>query len=192
MEKVQDEYANDLFYFMGTIGGPDGCTDAKGNYIGDSHRVDTTKGKGKGVKQATDLTCLFEFTGQICYVNDLCHYCDKTLSLCEEGIFAGNDAGFICCEDTYEDDPVFDSCGKIAKSNCGNPVGISTSGESCNPNTDSDCEWTCPEVTYSIEPLCRDYQEQPTWVFNISDFVNVLWKSEGYGAYVIQLRFYPL
>lgn len=194
IEMVQDEYGNNLYY-LGTIGGAEGCTDANGNVL--LERIDTTKGKGKGkgVKQATDLTCLFEFTGQVCYINDLCYYCfdDQDNPLCEN-TFAGNDAGFVCCTDTYEgDDQVYDSCGEPAKSNCSDPVGISTiDGVTvCDPLVDPDCDWSCTGETYSVDPLCRDYQD-PTWVFNISDFVDVLWKSESNGAYVIKVRFYPL
>jgi hypothetical protein len=196
IEQVQDEYGNDL-YFMGSIGGPDGCTDAEGAHIGDLDRIDKTKGngKGKGVKEASDLTCLFKFTGQVCYINDLCYYCgDAPDYLLCEGLFSGNDAGFVCCTDTFEaDTQVFDSCGEPAKSNCTDPEGISTiDGVTlCDPAIDPDCEWTCTGESYGVDPLCRNYEE-PTWVFNISDFVDVLWKSQSSGAYVVQLRFYPL
>ena len=37
--------------------------------------------------------------------------------------------------------------------------------------------------------VCRDYEED--WVFNIADFVNVLWDIQG-NAYNVQIRFYPL
>jgi hypothetical protein len=194
IENVQDEYGNNL-YFLGTIGSPDGCTDAQGNYVGDLDRIDTTKGngKGKGVKDAVNLNCLFEFTGQVCYINDLCSYCGDApgYSLCGD-TFAGNDAGFVCCEDTFDDGQVYDSCGEPAKSNCSAPVGILTADgvTSCDPLTDG-CEWTCTGESYIVDPLCRDYQA-PTWIFNISDFVDVLWKSETNGAYVVKVRFYPL
>lgn len=195
IEKVQDEYGNDL-YFLGTIGGADGCLDAQGNYVGDLDRIDTQKGngKGKGVKDATNLSCLFEFTGQVCYVNDLCYYCGDApdYMLCED-VYAGNDAGFVCCTDTFDGEQVFDSCGEPAKSNCAAPVGISTIDgiTPCDPLTDLDCEWTCTGESYVVDPLCRDY-ENPTWVFNISDFVDVLWQSETNGAYNVKLRLYPL
>lgn len=192
IDLAQDEYGNDL-YFMGTVGGSEGCTDADGNIL--LERIDNTKGngKGKGVKNATDLTCLFEFTGQVCYINDTCYYCGEDLSLCG-GVYPGNDAGFVCCQDTFDDDgnQIFDSCSEPANSSCSDPVGVSSiDGSLCDPLNDPDCVWACTDGAYIVEPLCRDYQE-PTWVFNISDFVDVLWKSQGNGAYVVQVRFYPL
>ena len=71
---VKDGYGND-HYYMGTVGGKNApCIDANGNVIVDLDRIDTGKGqgKGKGVKQATDITCLFEFEGDVCYINDMC------------------------------------------------------------------------------------------------------------------------
>lgn len=201
IEQVQDEYGNDLYY-LGNIGN-NGCTDANGNPIGDIERIDKTKGngKGKGVKDATRLDCLLQYIGQVCYVNDLCEYCGDAPDylLCDPfatipDLLLLNPAGFICCENTYDEDgnQVFDSCGEPAMSNCTDPVGISTlDGTPCDPNVDPDCEWACLEGINEVEPLCRDYPE-PTWIFNISDFVDVLWPSQSHGAYVIQLRFYPL
>ncbi len=197
IENAQDEYGNDL-YFLGTIGGPDGCIDAAGNYVGDLDRIDKTKGngKGKGVKDATYLNCLLEFTGHICYMNDLCYYCgDAPDYLMCDAAFTENEAGFVCCTDTYDDSGLLvnDTCDEPAQSNCADPVdGISIiDGLPCDPLVDPDCVWACPEGTNDIEPLCRDYLD-PTWVFNISDFVDILWKSETNGAYVVKLRFYPL
>ncbi len=196
-ELVQDEYGNDLYY-AGTIGGADGCTDANGISL---DRIDTNKhGRGKGVKKATDLTCLFQFTGDVCYVNDLCYYCDEFLDPpCDEGPFPGNDAGFVCCKYhclDAEEEPcdcgevgcecIEDSCEVCANFECKDPTWI------CEGDPLVVCAWKCVgEGFLQVDPLCRNY-EDPTWVFNIADFVNVLWKSEGHGAYVIQVRFYPL
>jgi hypothetical protein len=146
------------------------------------------------VKDATYLNCLLEFTGQVCYYNDLCYYCGDApdYPLCGDA-FTWNDAGFVCCTDTYDDSGllVVDTCNEPAQSNCGDPNYINPdTGEICDPD-DLLCVWACPEGTNEVEPLCRNYTD-PTWVFNISDFVNVLLKSETNGAYVVKLRFYPL
>lgn len=198
IEMVQDEYGNALYY-LGNVD-DDGCVDANGDSIG-LGRIDNKKGqgKGKGVKQATDLTCLFKFTGQVCYVNDLCYYCgespdyldcDFPFSLIDTAPF-----DFVCCQDTYDDgDPpalVHDTCGEIAQSNCVDPSYLLFDYTTpCNPLLEEDCQPRCLDGFNEIVPLCRDYQD--TWVFNISDFVDVLWKSKSEGAYVIQLRFYPI
>ena len=59
------------------------------------------------------------------------------------------------------------------------------------------CNWFCDPsddlTTYLnvLTPLwCYNYSAE-TWVFDIADFVDVLWKSKTSGAYVVQLRFYP-
>jgi hypothetical protein len=51
----------------------------------------------------------------------------------------------------------------------------------------------CPvEGSYSlVQADCTEYAE-PTWVFNIADFVGYLWDLDTTGAYVVQLRFYPM
>ena len=41
----------------------------------------------------------------------------------------------------------------------------------------------------TVAAVCRDYEED--WVFNIADFVNVLWDIQS-NAYNVQIRFYPL
>jgi hypothetical protein len=47
----------------------DGAFTKVGNGDGNFERVDSTDGRGgKGVKNATDITGMFEFSGQVCYV----------------------------------------------------------------------------------------------------------------------------
>jgi hypothetical protein len=188
IEQVQDEYGNDLLY-LGNIDHKGNCTDADGNPVEqiDLDRIDNEKGngKGKGVKEATDLTCLFEFTGKVCYVNDLCYYCEG--DSCND-VFDANDAGFVCCENHVDGD------GLLIKDDCGEPANFACIDPDCDSFDASEVcigSWICPEGTNIVDPMCRDYQE-PTWIFNIADFVDVLWKSETNGAYVIKLRFYPL
>ena len=84
---LRDEFGNTLFddegysYLdFGTIN-PDGsCTDANGDDNPDCilKRSDSGPGKKgkKGVQKATELSALFQFSGDICYVNDTsCQYC---------------------------------------------------------------------------------------------------------------------
>ena len=179
---------------MGTFG--DGCTVPSGIGL---DRIDTGKGqgKGKGVEKATDLACLFKFTGDVCYVNDLCRYCGESVEPPCDASFP--EPGFVCCKNECidaQEDPcvcgevgcdecIEDSCEECANYECKDPTWI-CAGE---PEV---CAWTCVgEGFLQVDPLCRNYPD-PTWVFDIADFVDVLWKSQGHGAYVIQVRFYPL
>jgi hypothetical protein len=197
-ETFQDEYGNDLIY-MGTIGGPEAdCTDSAGNVV--LERVNTGKGqgKGKGVNQATDITCLFEFTGDVCYFNDVCYYCEDPPESGPENYVCYDFGDFpdaegplpnlgphVCCDKI--DLAVLDYCGRPVRSGCELLPLLDTE---CDPYAQQ-CEFgECDlETQDEIIPECRQYDE--TWVFNMADFVDVMWNSIGNGAYVIQVRFYP-
>ena len=49
---------------------------------------------------------------------------------------------------------------------------------------------TCPAGSTEVTLNCRTYAE-PTWVFNIGDFVNYLWSVNNNGLRLLQVRFYP-
>lgn len=184
---VQDEYGNNL-YWLGTIGGANGCTDSAGNILA---RIDPTR-KGKGVKTATDLSCMFNFTGDVCYVNDLCFYCPTT-DPCSNATTPL--PGVVCCEKSV---PVtLDGCGVPANYACENTAALNCMGwdSSDPPVCIGGWELVCPEENQVLVALqCHSYAD--TWVFDIADFVDVLWKGkqgneeEPEGAYVVQLRFY--
>lgn len=191
IQSVQDEYGNELYWF-GTIGGADGCTDSDGNVL--LERTDSTR-KGKGVKQATDLSCLFNFAGDVCYVNDLCYYCEgvdennEPIYTCAPPDPALIDPAFLCCAN-QGDPTILDSCGEPANFNCVAPTEQCVAYDPEAPTTCIEWAWVCPETQpFSIPLQCHSYADD-TWVFNIADFVNVLWNSQSEGGYVIQLRFY--
>ena len=50
---------------------------------------------------------------------------------------------------------------------------------------------SCPVDDVLVSATCDEYAE-PTWVFNIADFVGYLWDLDTTGAFVVQLRFYPM
>jgi len=138
---VEDEAGNDLILF-GSF--KDGATT-----IYRTGEVTTTS--GKGVRKATDITGLFQWSGQVCALMD--------------STSTGNTE--LCCQT--------DSNGAYV--NCQLPDELDA----------------CPvEGDYSrVQADCTDYAE-PTWVFNIADFVGYLWDLDTTGAYVVQLRFYPV
>jgi hypothetical protein len=139
LEYVEDESGNDLI-LVGSF--KDGTTT-----IYRTGEVTTTS--GKGVRKATDITGLFQWSGLVCSVPD-----DLTLADDE-----------LCCQT--------DTAGNYV--NCQLPE---TAG-------------VCPVDYQLVQATCAEYTE-PTWVFNIADFVGYLWDLDTTGAYVVQLRFYPM
>ena len=145
--------------------------------------------KGKGVSKATEITPLFMWSGDVCTFIDW---------------GAGGVPTDQCCIDA--EPPATDTtpAGDGIYEDCTDPSGLD---QCCNevecytPELLTDCEEgyvftevVCdgdyvPEVVY-----CISYVE-PTWVFNIAEFVGMLFNIDPDGDYkasLIQIRFYPL
>lgn len=151
---------------------------------GTLERIDSTDGRGgKGVKNATNITSLFEFTGSVCYIYDNDPACGDTDFPCTA-------TAYCCATDwntgAYTAGPNGVSC--ELKSD-----GLFTVWDDLLEDWVQDCN--AQDVTDSIdwvdqELYCRDYID--SWIFNIADFVNVLFNVNNNGTYNVQLRFYPL
>jgi len=133
-----------------------------------------SKTKGKKVNNATDITPLFMWSGDVCTFIDW------------------GDGGVPtdqCCldADTHLDgDPSNDDPANVI---VGTPDGIF---EECVDPVEGICEpgYTA-EVVYCINYGTAD----PVWVFNIAEFVGMLFDIDPDGAYkasLLQIRFYPL
>ncbi len=161
---VEDEYGNDLLY-LGLVT-DNGFESASGTVYR------TGGGKGKGVQAATDITGLFEWSGEICYVQpdaiDL--YCGEDGSACE--------SREMCCTDA-DGDGAYDSCDALADVGTDDGTGVL----SC-PAVNADGDAYLATATE-----CRTYDDE--WVFNIGDFVTSLWEISNDGSYRVQVRFYP-
>ena len=138
-------------------------------------RVDVTDGRGgKGVKNAIEVTNLFEFSGSVCYLygddpactSDPEALCAATEYCCPQDLVTGAYSG-ACALKT---DPMF--------------YDNILMGQSCDVQDDLATDWV-EQTLY-----CRDYTD--TWIFNIADFVNVLYSLRNDNTYNVQLRFYPL
>lgn len=137
----------------------------------DFQRVDDSDGRGgKGVKNATDITGMFEFTGSVCYV-----YADDPACTGDTACVATD----YCC-------PVDELSGDYS--------GACELKESPQfwDGFVYDCSVADGDGTLWIDATfhCRDYADQ--WIFNIADFVGVLFDVRNNDTYNIKLRFYPL
>jgi len=150
-----------------------------GNGDGNFDRIDTTDGRGgKGVKNATDITGMFEFSGQVCYFYDDDPACTDTVDGCSaESYCCPTDAdGYYLGACLLKDDGLFLEDGVW---DCSNNDGYDGSGAEALGTI-----WL--EETF----YCHTYAD--AWIFNIADFVDVLFDVRNNNTYNIQLRFYPL
>ena len=134
------------------------------NSPGQQILLQRTGSNGKGVKKAVPITPIFEWSGRICNIDPL-----------------GTDV--FCCVDTdVPADGIFEYC--VSLSDLG--------GGSCSDYTPpSEINGVTGSWTYSpVTASCTIYDD-PTWVFNIADFVNYMWDIDSNGAYNIKVRFYP-
>jgi hypothetical protein len=135
----------------------------------DFQRVDANDNRGgKGAKDATEITSMFEFTGSVCYVyaND---------PACDGGVCTATE---LCCP-TDIDGNYSGAC--VEKSNVMFFDGV-----------EQTCSFADTATTFWFDELmyCREYTNH--WIFNIADFVDVLFNVKNNGSYNVNLRFYPL
>ena len=165
---VQDESENDLVLF-GMIDG-----DGVWTFMDDSatlYRSDATK-SGRGVKQSTNLTPLFQFSGTVCYPYE------EGYGTCSDPACAQMS---LCCVDSEPDRLGYERCDLLA----GVGIEVGEPATTVCPTTDVD-----GYLYYSVEGDCVTYEDK--WVFNIAEFVGYLWDITNEGAYNIKIRFYPL
>jgi hypothetical protein len=179
LDLVQDEFGNDLIV-LGVVDDT-GITDISGTVI---ERFDTG-GKGKGGRKATDISALFEYTGQVCAINDQEGFCSGG-SVCSAG-------PTVCCVPVEEVAGTF-----VEASGCNDPELAGFAG--CAPQVEVEGVMQCPDpFTYNgvqtsnvceVITACKTFDG--AWIFNIADFVNVLFGADNEGSYNVQVRWYPL
>ena len=154
---VTDEYGNDLYY-LGSFSKECVTTPDIPECI-----FTRTTGKSK----ATNITPLFEYTGDICYFNPT-GYCDPLADPLDP---SSCPAAPLCCTEVNigtDLEPIWVYRDCVIK----DPL------LSCDPQV---------EVT----GYCKDYADNPTSVFTIGDFVGYLWSIDNNGVKLLQVRFYP-
>ena len=181
---VEDEYGNNLIELGAIIGTTIATLTDEEITI-----YRSTSTKGNKISKATDISRLFSYSGDVCYVNsvnsdgfDYCYdetqnpsdVCDAYQLCCDSPTILGDDP------DTTEDEStVCDFFDNVAMDYddgaglvCPNVLGVE------------------PYLPYLIDVDCRSYTDE--WVFNIADFVAMLWDIVNNNSYNIKIRFYPL
>jgi hypothetical protein len=166
---VEDEAGNDLILL--------GLVDRQGTATFSSDGMTlyrtSTDSTGKGVQRATNVTPLFEWTGEVCYVQaDYDIYCQGACTPLD-----------LCCVDK-DANGAYDLCNLLTD------VGVDPD---LDGNLQCPVDYTDADGTFlyiAVTAQCKSYDNE--WVFNIADFVGYLWNIDTTGTYVIQVRFYPL
>lgn len=176
---VQDEFGNDLIA-LGMITDT-GVVDYAGTEL---QRWDGS-GKGKGALRAKDISALFQFTGTVCAVNDQTTFCSTG------GCVAGPT---VCCA------PLEDSNGTLVVASACNDPDLVGFGACVAQVETSPGVFACPTELVVGETTTTTVCAVPTackqftgaWIFNVADFVNLLYDAQNDGSYNVQLRLYPL
>lgn len=169
VSSVEDGAGNNLI--------PLGLVDTDGvfkSWNGEPLQRSDNEKKGKGVRKATNISPVFWYSGNVCYIEDESYcYDDLGINLCTS-------AKDLCCADTNYDG-AFEVCDELEY------VGIDPGDGSLVCPT----VWDGTDIPYvSVEAFCRNYEDE--WIFSIAEFVGYLWDITTTGAYVVQVRFYPI
>lgn len=196
IDYVADDDGN-LLWFAGSVGKGFSCEDQT---IDEHHKGSQGK-DSTGQSVATDISCLFQWSGDVCYFNpdssgqsycDGCLTWDETVNppVCTD--YQSCEPGELCCKECCNlvENPtdLFDIC-------CDDPglcedTGSCVSGPyigGCQLPVIVDSVSTCTEGSL-VDVWCRLY-DTPVWVFNIADFVQYFWDATSNGK-VVQVRFY--
>lgn len=175
---VEDEFGNDLIV-LGIVTDT-GIEDISGTLL---ERFDSA-GKGKGAQKATDISALFSYTGDVCAINNQDEFCAT----------GGCGAGpTVCCVPVeYVDDVL------VEAGSCSDPELAGFAG--CSLQVEVDGVLQCPATleyngattanVCEVITACKTFED--AWIFNIADFVNVLFGADNDGSYNVQVRWYPL
>jgi hypothetical protein len=159
---VEDGDGN-ILYFAGSLG--EGWVDSE---------TDNTFTRTKGKTVATDITKLFEFTGDVCYLYEEDCQGDAENS-CEKNL--------LCCAD-IDGDGLTDVCEPRQDTDNSGSV---DEFDMCD-DKDLDGDGVNEDFT-EMTAFCRHYDNE--WVFNIADFAQYFWDLDNNGMKLLQIRFYP-
>jgi hypothetical protein len=120
--------------------------------------------RNKGKSTAIPITGLFNWTGEVCYIEMPEGYTGTVTT--------------HCCHDYEPADGIYDYC-------CFDENGdLIYQQDECSGDLDEFVEGVCT----TIDTYCNVYGGE--WIFNIADFVNYLWNVDNNGLKLLQVRFY--
>jgi len=174
---VEDESGNDLI-LLGLV--DSGGTTAFGSDGTVLYRTDSSGStKGKGSRKATNLTSLFEYSGEVCYVQtDTSAYCY------DESAAYTCTTKELCCVDE-DSNGVYEACDLLTNVGVLFDDGMGGTGSECPSDPTVD-----PYLPLGVSAECQSYDNE--FVFNIADFVGYLWDIDTTGTYLVRIRFYPI
>ena len=173
---VEDEAGNDLI-LLGLVDSSGTATFGSDGTV--LYRTDPGGPKGKGSRKATNLTNLFEYSGDICYVQtDPSAYCYDDL-----GNYTCTTQD-LCCVDE-DSNGAYEACDLL--SNVGELVDDGMGGTTLSCPSDPTVD---PYLPIGVSAACQAYENE--FVFSIADFVGYLWDIDTTGAYLVRIRFYPI
>jgi hypothetical protein len=174
---VEDESGNDLI-LLGLVDSSGTATFGSDGTV--LYRTDSSGStKGKGSRKATNLTNLFEYSGELCYVqtdpsaycyDDLGNYTCTTQELC--CVDENSDGAYEACD-------LLTNVGLLVDDGMGGTTQVCPS----DPNVD-------PYLPIGVSAACQSYENE--FVFNIADFVGYLWDIDTTGTYLARIRFYAI
>jgi hypothetical protein len=165
----EDGDGNKLYY-AGTVGP---------NSVSSTTNGTTTIARQKGKSTAVNITSLFTFTGDICYLTptDCPDYVDE---------FNPGDCftEYLCCAD-LDGDGAYDVC--ELREDSDNSGGVDEYDSCVDRDLDDD---TIVDDLVEEIGTCKTYTEEP--IFNIADFMQFFMDLDNNGLKLLQLRFYPI
>jgi len=126
--------------------------------------------KGKAVKNATNITGLFSFSGEVCYLDNTDDNCVAADSCVE------ND---YCCYVSGMTAEYYDiwQCALLSEP------------QFTNLDEEQQCTFVTDPEWFDQSLWCATFEQE--WIFNIADMVDVLWGINVNQTYNLQVRFYP-
>ncbi len=153
-------------YFAGSVGT---------NFVDSTSNKTYTITRSKGKSTAQNLTDLFNFTGDICYL---------TPTDCPGFLDGECHTEFLCCTD-LDGDSLFDFCELRTDSE---PDGDIDEFDLCvDRDVDGD---TVIDTFEEVTGTCKTYTNEP--IFNLADFLQFFMDVDNNGLKLLQVRFYPI
>jgi hypothetical protein len=167
----EDGDGNKLYY-AGTVGP---------NTVSSTTNGTTTITRTKGQSTAVNITSLFTFTGDICYLTP-----EDCPGYVDEANPGDCFTTFLCCAD-LDGDGAYDVCELREDSELDDNEVVDSDDPCIDRDLDND---TIVDDLVEKIGTCKTYTEEP--IFNIADFMQFFMNVDNNGLKLLQLRFYAI